>query len=127
MSVVNDSNRERLLANPNVKSLTSSHVVYTPEFKKSALKDYENGISGRLIWLNAGFDLDDFISGYFRKALKRWQKQANKTTADDWTNDNRGRPRQQEFLSEKEELEYLRAENHFLKELHALVKNLENK
>lgn len=127
MSVITNSNRKRLLANPNVKSLTSTQIVYTPEFKKSALQDYENGISGRLIWLNAGFDLDDFVSGYFRKALKRWQQQALKHSSEDWTDDNRGRSKRQEFQSDTEELEYLRAENNFLKELYALVKSSANK
>jgi hypothetical protein len=94
--------------------------VYTSAFKISALRDYRSGISGQTIWLNAGFNLDDYVSGYFRKALNRWQQQSCRHPDGTWTTEFRGRKTSQEFTSDDEELEYLRAENKFLKELHAL-------
>jgi len=122
MFVVNDRSRDSLLANPNVRTVTESHIVYTPEFKMSALRDYESGLSGRMIWLNAGFNLDDFVPCYFRKALKRWKEQRSQRPIGTWTTESRGRKTSHGFRSDEEELEYLRAENKFLKELHALEK-----
>lgn len=127
LGVVNVLNRDSLLRNPNVESVTESHVVYTSEFKNSALNSYEAGISGRIIWLNAGFNLDHFVSGYFRKALKRWKQQSLHSSGSSWTEESRGRKKSIGFASDSEELEYLRAENWFLKELHALKQCTANK
>jgi hypothetical protein len=120
MSVVNDDNRQRLLKNPNVKSVGASNVTYTSDFMKLALQQYLAGVSGRLIWSNGGFNLDDFLPDYFRKVLKRWQRLAHKAGDTDWTELARGRKKKILFSDEREELEYLRAENKFLKELRAL-------
>jgi hypothetical protein len=123
MSVVNDQNRNRLEQNPNVKSVSSSNISYTSEFRKSALQQYEAGVSRRLIWINAGFNPDDFLPDYFRKVLKRWQQQALKAGDSDWTKESRGVKTKRAFSSEREELEYLRAENKLLKEIRALGSN----
>jgi len=120
MSVVNDENRIRLEQNPHVKSVTSSNVAYTSEFKKNALLQYESGVSGRMVWVNAGFNSKDFLPGYFRKVVKRWQQQARKAGDSDWTEESRGSKKRVVFYTEREELEYLRAENKILKEIRAL-------
>lgn len=122
MSVVTEENRSRLQKNPNVSSVTLSNIRYTPNFMKSALEQYKAGVIGRLIWEKAGFESDDFLNDYFRKVLKRWESQSLKAGDSDWTSESRGKNKQTTFSSLKEELEYLRAENRFLKEVRALGK-----
>ncbi len=122
MSVVTAENRSRLERNPNVSSVTSINIGYTSDFKKSALQQYEEGVIARLIWANAGFNTDDFLSDYFRKVLKRWQAQASRAGTSDWTVESRGIKKRTVYSSDREELEYLRAENKLLKEVYALGK-----
>lgn len=122
MSIVTAENRSRLERNPNVSSVTTINIGYTSDFKKSALQQYEEGVIGRLIWANAGFNTDDFLSDYFRKVLKRWQAQANKAGTSDWTVESRGIKKRTVYSCDREELEYLRAENKLLKEVYALGK-----
>ena len=125
MSVVNESNRQRLLSNSHVKSLTKSHVVYQASFKREALQKYAEGYPSYEIWEEAGFTISDFESNYFRKALNRWKRQAEKAP-NSFTREQRGRkggPRS--FSSLAAENAYLREENAFLKELQALEKELD--
>ena len=126
MSIINDNTKQSLLKNNSVKSVTSKQIIYTLEFKEFALSQFREGISARLIWLNAGFDIDDFKQGYFQKAINRWLKQKSLQKENFGKIENRGRPTNKKFISIQEELEYLRAENTFLKELHALENEFEN-
>ena len=75
MSIITDQNRDSLLKNPNVKNLTGKQIVYTSKFIQSALKRYGEGGSARIIWLDAGFEIESFKKGYFRKCLNRWKSQ----------------------------------------------------
>jgi len=116
MGVVTTENRDKLLKNKNVERLTSSHIVYRVSFQKKALKSYENGCSVTEIWGKAGFDQIQFKPGYLNKLIQRWKVQSLKPES----GEKRGRKKGAKFSSDKEELEFLRAENIFLKELQAL-------
>ena len=125
MGVVTESNRERLLHNKHVKSLTKSHVVYHESFKHEALRKHLEGYPSYEIWQEAGFTLSDFERNYFRKALNRWKQQSQKDP-DNFAKEQRGRkggPRH--FASLEAENAYLREENAFLKELRALENELD--
>ncbi len=113
MGVVNESNRQRLLANQHVKSLTKGHVVYHASFKREALQKHAEGYPSYEIWEDAGFTLSDFERDYFRKALNRWKQQSQKDP-DNFTKEKCGRkggPRC--FASLEVENAYLREENAF--------------
>jgi len=126
MSIINDRTRQSLLKNSSVKSITSKQIIYTLEFKEFAIFEFRAGVSPRIIWLNAGFDIEDFKQGYFQKTINRWLKQKKLQKDKFGKIENRGRLKNKKFTSTQEELEYLRAENAFLKELHALEKEFEN-
>jgi hypothetical protein len=73
MSVITYQNRGSLLKNSNVKNLTGKQIVCTNKFIQSALKRYGEADSARIIWLDAGFEIEIFKKGYFRKCLNRWR------------------------------------------------------
>ncbi len=116
MSIVNKDNRQRLLANPHVESLTDKQIVYTEKFMLKALVDHESDLSAPQIWVNAGFELNWFKKGYFRKCIARWQSQCSGGNIRPQT---RG-AKVDVFDSLQEENSFLKAENALLKELRAL-------
>ena len=116
MSIITDQNRDSLLKNPNVKNLTGKQIVYTSKFIQSALKRYGEGGSARIIWLDAGFEIESFKKGYFRKCLNRWKSQLINGNVSPLV---RGKSKI-DFQSRDEENAYLKAEVSLLKELRAL-------
>ena len=62
MSIITDQNRGSLLKNSNVKNLTGKQIVCTNKFIQSALKRYGEADSARIIWLDAGFEIEIFGS-----------------------------------------------------------------
>lgn len=116
MSIVHEGNRQKLLANPHVESLSQKHISYTKEFMLNALKLSDDGIPAPSIWADSGFDLADFKRDYFRKCIARWKKQYFNG---DFVHKKRG-PQISEILTRDEEIAFLRAENAVLKELRAL-------
>jgi transposase len=112
--------RKYLESNKYVERVSDNNVQYTPEFKKMAIRLYNQGEPPIKIWERAGFDTSIFLRNYFRKALLRWRIKAQADGEKSLEEDKRGRPRVKKFNSVEEELAYLRAENEFLKELRAL-------
>jgi len=116
MSIINEASYKELLSNPNVKSLTRKHIVYSSKFKHHAILSVENGQSASSIWDEAGFQLSDFRSNYFGKCVSRWKSQLKNGEFVD----NRGGCKLDIFLTRDEEIGFLRAENTILKEFRAL-------
>lgn len=122
--------RKDLENNPNVLKVTASNVAYTPEFKAKALKLRKEGKTPSEIFRDAGINLSLFGEDYAKKCLLRWEKISK---ADGGLKKERrgskatGRPRGLKFKSVEEEIAYLRAENDFLKKLHALEAKYANK
>ena len=116
------SAKEKLKDLAVVHKISPSQVVFTPEFKESALQQYEAGYTGVEIFLAAGLPEALATYEYTRKAIKRWQETvAAGGTAALYT-ENRGRNKQSnryERLSDKEKIAYLEAENAFLTALRA--------
>ncbi len=116
LSIVNDHNREKLLANSHVESLTNKQIVYTEQFMLNGLKAYQSGIPAPQVWIDAGFELKYFKKGYFQKCISRWKNQYQDGKIIPLT---RGR-KHILFSSDQEEIAFLKAENALLKELRAL-------
>jgi transposase len=106
--------------NPNIKKVTGSNIQFTKEFKIKAIRAYQSGQSAVNIFLNAGIDISDFEEGYPRKSIDRWTRASEDYGVKNLDNERRGRSQSKKFKTLEEELEYLRAENEFLKKLHAL-------
>lgn len=129
MGKFTDQQRKLLVSNKNIEKVTSSNVQFTVKFKLSSLKEFESGRSAEEIFESAGIDLSLFKPGYAGKSVSRWRKAYSEQGKDAFTREHRGknssgRPKSRNsFKNDAEELAYLRAENEFLKKLHALGKS----
>ena len=131
MGLLSDSNRKLLESNPVVEKVTASNVTYTSKFKIKAVSEFFKGISPSQIFADAGIDLEMFGKTYAKKCLSRWRKIHEELGNDGLKSERRGsgatgRPAKK-FKSPDDELRYLRAENDFLKKLHALAAKYPNK
>lgn len=106
--------------NPNIKKVTNSNIQFTKEFKLKAIKSYQSGQPANEIFLNAGIDVFEFEPGYARKSISRWKEASDEYGSKNIDSERRGQSRSKKFKTMEEELEYLRAENDFLKKLNAL-------
>lgn len=132
MALFSNTDLKNLESNPNVKKVTKSNVTYTPKFKILAVKKMLNGFSPREIFMEAGVDLQLFGDTYAKKSLQRWRKIYKDKGENGLKQEHRGsgatgRPAGKKFKSLDDELAYLRAENNFLKKLHALAEKYEKK
>ncbi|AHI05177.1 transposase [Bdellovibrio bacteriovorus W] len=122
--------RKDLENNQNVLKVTTSNVTYTPEFKVKALKLRQDGLMPSEIFKDAGINLSLFGKDYPRKCIQRWAKMSQKDGGlkkERRGVNSTGRPKGLRFKSAEEEIAYLRAENDFLKKLHALEARYANK
>lgn len=125
MGLISDLNRRILESNPIVEKVTASNVTYIAKFKIKAVAEFSKGISPSRIFADAGIDLQMFGKTYAKKCLSRWRKIYEEHGNDGFKAERRGsgstgRP-VRTFKSPEDELHYLRAENDFLKKLHALA------
>lgn len=130
MSSFTPKDRKDLENNPNVLKVTASNVAYTPEFKANALKLRLEGKNPSEIFRDAGINVALFGEDYAKKCIQRWEKMSNKEGGlkeDRRGSKATGRPKGLRFKSVEEEIAYLRAENDFLKKLHALEAKYANK
>lgn len=132
MGPFSESDRKLLESNPVVAKVTESNVSFTSTFKIKAVKESLKGVPPKEIFLKAGVDLGLFNPDYAKKTIQRWRK-IWETLGDEGLRDDRrgsksvGRPKGVKFKTLEEENAYLRAENEFLKKLHALARKDEKK
>lgn len=115
--------RRLLEANSSVLKVVNSNIIYTEEFKQLAIMRHKDGISARLIFIEAGIDLSIFPDNYARYAIKRWKSQSNLQASQ--RKRGGGRPKKSSNMTQSEleaRVAYLEAENDFLKKLRALEK-----
>lgn len=74
MHQLSDYQRRKLIENPNVESITESHVHFKGEFKIWAVENYLKGIHPNELFIDAGIDLSFFEEKYAYSCLKRWKK-----------------------------------------------------
>lgn len=117
---------EILKQNPNVKHVTEKSITYEDHFKESFMEAYQQGKLPRMIFEDAGFNIE-VLGDRYRNAAYRWKAQAKRLEGfKDTRKTESGRPRQR-TLSDKEiierqraEIEYLKQERDFLLELKRL-------
>jgi transposase len=117
-----EEQKKRLNLNPNVQRITNVGIIYTQEFRKKAIQFYSQGQAANDIFIEAGFNIDDLGFENPVKNLSKWRC-------------NLGIKSQKNILSKKNDaskkqlielkkalarIEYLEAENEFLKKLEAL-------
>ena len=120
---------KNLEKNKYVKRVSNKAITYSLEFKKMFIEEYKKGKLSRLIFEEAGFDIDILGVKRVETAGSRWRKAYNKD-GEVGLYDSRdiasGRPLERELTdSEKikrleREINYLKAENELLKKLDKL-------
>ena len=110
---------QELKSNLNVKNATSKHVVFTKKFKLEAVKLSKKYISAKEIFLQFWFPEYIINSDIPKNSLARWKRLSKKWLVEE----KKWRPKKEENLdfskmNLKEQNEYLRTENLYLKELH---------
>jgi transposase-like protein len=122
---------EIIQRNKNVIRCSSTTITYTKEFKLSAIESYfENGYGPKMIFEDAGFDLDVIGRKKPKACLSRWRKKYKERGKQGLIHNDKNRPgrkKKLEFKTKDEEIKYLKAkieymnaENDFLAKLRGL-------
>ena len=113
---------KKLEQNPNVMYVLPNRIFYTQEFKENAMQEYALGKSARQIFIDAGFNLSEIstISDYASRIISKWRSVKNKNKNNIHYPKKKKKEKQSDYQKMKARLEYLEAENEFLKKLSAL-------
>lgn len=109
--------------NLNVLAVLPNKILYTQEFKEKAMQEYALGKTARQIFIEAGFNLSEIshIPDYASRILSKWRKAKSQNNIHFSPKEKR-KEKQSDYQKMKARLEYLEAENEFLKKLSALCK-----
>ena len=69
-----DTEVAKLYKNKNISKVSNKAITYTFEFKKNFIDKYKIGKLPRIIFEEAGFDLDILGMKRIETASKRWRK-----------------------------------------------------
>lgn len=119
----NEEEIKKLEQNPNVFTVLPDKIFYTKEFKEKAIQDYALGKSARQIFIDAGFNLSELsqIPDYASRILSKWRKAKSQNNIH-FSPKKKRKEKQTDYQKMQARLEYLEAENEFLKKLSALCK-----
>jgi transposase len=131
MSNLSETDKNRLLQNPNVLKVSGSYVTYTPVFKLKAIKLHFAGTPTRQIFVEAGIDLSLFHEEYSKFTLKRWKKAFKKLGNKAFDTKQRVKKASKQpnpkFVTQQDEINYLKSELDLLKKIQALAKTTSRK
>lgn len=123
---------KELLKNKNVIKCSSKSITFSPDFKLQAVKQHsEQGYNAKLIFKEAGLDLEIISLTNAKGCLKRWRKIYNTKGEKSLLTESRGkhggRKPKSKIKSDKDKIKYLEAkvayldaENDFLAKLRGL-------
>lgn len=113
----------------------NKQIKYSGEFKIKAIKQYEEGLTPKAIFLLNGFDVSKIGKNIPKHALSRWNKTYREHGEQKLMEESRGkskgggRPKKPTFKDDKEKIKYLelqvtylKTENDFLIKLRAQKK-----
>lgn len=121
-----DTEVARLSKNKNISKVSNKAITYTFEFKKKFIDEYKIGKLPRIIFEEAGFDVDVLGMKRIETSSKRWRgkfKNNGQLGLIDTRKTSSGRPLQRELTESEKikrleaQIEYLKIENEFLKKL----------
>lgn len=130
---------QRILSeNPNVKKVSFKTITYSPDFKVHAIKEYLNGKTPMMIFIEAGFNLEMIGRATPKSCLKRWRRTYKAFGEEELLRETRGkgapgRPRETETTDSEKlkkaeaKIKYLEAELDFIKKLDALERQVKKK
>jgi transposase-like protein len=136
MSQFSKKDRELLLANPYVRSVTESQVLFSPEFKLKAIELHAEGLRPSDIFQKLGIGPNLFRGEYPKKTIHRWEMIYREHGEDGLVNERRGkqatgRPKKSSKSPVGEaallaRIAYLEEEIDFLKKVRALEEKYAN-
>lgn len=121
---------DELLVNPNVQSCSEYSITYSQHFKECAVLLYEQGLTSKEIFKQAGLDLEVIGQDHPKDCLKRWRKIVREKgvggLAESRGENGKGGGSKTKDVSDVDKIEYLetqiaylKAENAFLAKLRA--------
>ena len=121
----NEEQIKKLEENPNVLQVLDNKIFYTPDFKLKAIQEYEQGKSARQIFIDAGFNLSEIstISDYASRIISKWRSARSKNKNNIHSPKKKIKEKQSAYQKMAARLEYLEAENEFLKKLQLLIQS----
>ena len=121
----NQEQIKKLEENPHVLQVLDDKIFYTSEFKTKAIQDYEQGKSARQIFIDAGFNLSEIstISDYASRIISKWRSAKNKNKNNIHYPKKKIKENKSAYQKMAARLEYLEAENEFLKKLQFLIQS----
>lgn len=134
--IFNEQEILELSKNKYVKNVTSKGITYTNEFKLQFIAEYETGKTSRMIFKDAGFDVDVIGVKRIDSASRRWRtayKDKGVLGLKDTRTLNSGRTLNRELtiediIAKKDaEIEYLKAELELIKKLELQERQVINK
>lgn len=124
---------EILRKNINVKNITAKGITYTDEFKKIFIEENLAGALPRDIFEKHGLYIKVLGMKRVKAAANRWRRQHNlggTIRLQDTRKFNTGRPTtknlslEEKYIKLQEKIEFLEAENEFLKKLDQLERGV---
>lgn len=121
-----DKDIKVLSNNKYVRNVSEKAITYTNEFKIHFIAEYSKGKSSRIIFKEAGFDIDVIGLKRIDCSSSRWRKAYKENGVvglDDTRRNNSSRPRKRDLtkdeiiVKQNAEIEYLKAEVELLKKL----------
>lgn len=128
-----DTEVAKLSKNKNISKVSNKIITYTFEFKKNFIDKYKIGKLPRIIFEEAGFDLDILGMKRIETASKHWRKKfedSGQIGLIDTRKTCSGRPLQKELTKSEKikrleaQIEYLKIENEFLKKLDKIERGM---
>ena len=126
--IFNGNEIKKLKKNPFVRKFTNKTITYTPEFKRRAIEQHNQGMSYKDIFRSIGINLSGWNECYAKDCLRRWKKIVRKKGIDALSNlqgYKGGRPKTKGMTDADKikrlelQVKYLEAENDFLAKLRA--------
>jgi len=112
---------KKLEQNPNVLRVKNDRIYYTESFKEQAKQAYLLGKTAKQIFIEAGFNLQEISSvpDYASRIMAKWRKSKSIKNNIHYPKKNI-KENKTNYQKMQARLEYLEAENEFLKKLSAL-------
>lgn len=129
---------QRLESNPHVKNVSDQTISYEPAFKLKAVQENQTGKGPLQIFVEHDLNIDILGSHHPKECLKLWRKIYKQHGEDAFTVERRGKGSKGRPLLKNETTEerlkkaearinYLQAENEFLKKLEELERQAKKK
>jgi ribosomal protein L17 len=123
---------KELHRNPNVERCSEKSITYCKSFSVSAVRQYYEGLPPKVIFAQAGFNINLIGLETPKRCLTRWRKVYRNKGSSELLTENRGRNKaggrpKTNWLNDKEKIRYLETKVAYLKAENAFLAKLRKK